>query len=162
VVASRLFEEMRGFLRSEFGVFTEREVRLKMVNRDGLKRMHPGSASEGMAMRGLFSAKKGESYFTIFMLYGLAAIDFQAVAAHEFVHAWQTDHCPPNQSLPLMEGFARWIEYQVYLKMGGRDEATLLESGDDPVYGEGLQRIRQIARDRGYIGLIQFVRTQVS
>lgn len=160
-IANKLFQEMREFLRSEFGVYIDHPIKMQLVNADKLQHIDTGTSTEGKR-RGLFEMKSQNEYYTVYMLYGLTKNAFQAVAAHEYTHAWQSENCPPDQTDLLAEGFARWIEYQIYKKMGDRIETKLLEKENDPVYGKGFKKMREIARKKGYYGLLQYVKTQKS
>lgn len=79
---------------------------------------------------------------------------FQAVAAHELAHAWQSTHSPSTQSLKVVEGFAEWVAYRVLLILGQQPEAARLTRRHD-LYGEGLQYFIELERQRGRQGVIQ-------
>ena len=50
----------------------------------------------------------------------------------------------------------------IYKKIGNAIETSLIEADNDPVYGKGFKKMREIARKKGYYGLIQYVKTQKS
>jgi len=159
--ANRLFKEMREFLKSEFGIYIDHSIELRLVRTDQLEQLGTEKSTKGRR-RGLFECKSQCNYYTIYMLYGLTENAFQAVAAHEYTHAWQSENCPPDQTELLTEGLARWVEYQVYKKIGDFHAAKMIETDNDPVYGKGFKKIREIVRKKGYYGLLQYVKTQKS
>lgn len=79
---------------------------------------------------------------------------FQAVAAHELAHAWQSFHAPPTQPLRIVEGFAEWVSYQILLALGQQAEAERLNRRTD-LYGEGLHYFLALERERGRNGVLQ-------
>ena len=159
--ANRLFKETRNFLKSEFGIYFDHPIKFRLVRTDRLTQLDTENSTKGKR-RGLFESKSQNNYYTIYMLYGLTENAFQAVAAHEYTHAWQSENCPPEQTELLVEGFARWVEYQVYKKIGDVIETSLIEADNDPVYGKGFKMMRGIVKKKGYYGLIQYVKTQKS
>lgn len=160
--ANGYFFEMRNFLLSEFGVVIDIPVKFRFVTTIVLESIPGNRSPPGTILRGLFGRRKDEEFFTIYILKGLTKNEFQAVTAHEYTHAWQTINCPQNQSLLMKEGFACWIQYQVYKKIGDKRGAEDIEKRDDPVYGEGFKKVRQLAKEKGYVGLLQYVKNNVS
>lgn len=82
---------------------------------------------------------------------------FQAVAAHELAHAWQSFYAPSTQSLQLVEGFAEWVAYRVLLALGQQREAARLTRRDD-LYGKGLQYFITLEHQSGQGGVLQRAR----
>jgi hypothetical protein len=79
---------------------------------------------------------------------------FQAVAAHELAHAWQSFHAPSTQPLRIVEGFAEWVSYRILLALGQQAEAERLNRRTD-LYGEGLHYFLALERERGHNGVLQ-------
>lgn len=79
---------------------------------------------------------------------------FQAVAAHELAHAWQSFYSPPAQPPLLVEGFAEWTAYRLLLALGQQREAAHLTRRND-LYGQGLQYFIALEREQGRQGAIQ-------
>jgi hypothetical protein len=79
---------------------------------------------------------------------------FQAVAAHELAHAWQSTHAAEGQALKIVEGFAEWVAYRVLLALGQQREAARLTRRSD-LYGDGLQYFIGLERERGRMGVLQ-------
>lgn len=159
--ANVIFKEMWNFLKSEFGIFIDHPIELKLVTYDKLKQLDTEKSLE-VKRRGLFELKSENKYYTINMLNGLTENTFRVVAAHEFTHGWQSENCPPDQDDLLSEGFAMWIQYQVCKKIGDLILMKRIESDEESVYGKGFQKMREIEIDRGYYGLIQYVKTHKS
>ncbi len=82
---------------------------------------------------------------------------FQAVAAHELAHAWQSFHAPSTQSLQIVEGFAEWVAYRVLLALGQQRDAARLTRRDD-LYGKGLQYFIALEHRSGQQGVLQRAR----
>lgn len=81
---------------------------------------------------------------------------FQAVAAHELAHAWQSFHAPSTQTPQIVEGFAEWVAYRVLLALGQqKDAARLTRRSDNDIYGEGLQYFIALERQSGQQGVIE-------
>jgi hypothetical protein len=160
-IANEYFLEMREFLQSEFGLVIDIPVKFKFVTTVILQNLFGKRTSPGAMVRGLFRYQGGDDFVTIYILYGLTKTEFQAVTAHEYTHVWQKINSPRDQSLMIQEGFACWIEYHVYKKNGDRKGVEKVEKRDDPIYGDGLKKVRQIAKERGYVGLLQDMKTKV-
>ena len=79
---------------------------------------------------------------------------FQAVAAHELAHAWQSTHAAEGQALKIVEGFAEWVAYRVLLALGQQREAARLTRRSD-LYGDGLQYFIGLEREHGRTGVLQ-------
>jgi hypothetical protein len=152
---------MREYLRHEFGIVFSHEVRLEFTGKDRLNSL-VGQPSGEKRTLGLFCRFVPTDEYVIYLLSGLPRTDFQAVTAHEYTHAWQSENCPPDQELILIEGFASWIEYQVYRKFGGMAGAKRIEESEDPIYGKGYREVREIAKEQGFVGLIRYVKTRTA
>jgi hypothetical protein len=79
---------------------------------------------------------------------------FQAVAAHELAHAWQSFYASQTQPLKIVEGFAEWVSYRILLALGQQREAARLTRRSD-LYGEGLHFFMDLERDHGRNRVLQ-------
>lgn len=110
---------------------------------------------------GFYSFSSNQKGFAsrIFVLNGLSYERALAVLCHELTHAWQIDNCPLDQRLVYKEGFAQWVAYKVMLTRGYTDEANILLSSRDAVYGEGLRFMINVEAYYGARGTIDYVKT---
>ena len=100
-----------------------------------------------------FFQRNGETR-AIYIEQLLPRILFQAVAAHELAHAWQSFYAPQTQPLKIVEGFAEWVSYRLLLALGQQREAARLTRRND-LYGEGLHYFIDLEREHGYMGVLQ-------
>lgn len=105
-----------------------------------------------------FSSNEKGSASRIFILNGLSYERALAVISHELTHAWQIDNCPMEQRLVYKEGFAQWVAYKVMLNRGYIDEANILLSSQDAIYGEGLRFMINVEAYYGVNGTIDYVK----
>ncbi|MBZ0257164.1 hypothetical protein K8I31_13945, partial [bacterium] len=80
--------------------------------KEGLSQSSPLTGSE----LGLYRYVGGKA--DVFLLYGIPIEMIYETAAHEYAHAWQTENCPPKQSIELKEGFAQWVAAQLLKQKG--------------------------------------------
>lgn len=92
--------------------------------------------------------------WNIYIEHLLPRAQFQAAAAHELAHAWQSTHAPEKQAPKIVEGFAEWVAYQVLLILGEQREAARITRRSD-LYGEGLQYFIALERQKGRKGVMQ-------
>jgi len=95
--------------------------------------------------------------WNIYIEHFLPRIRFQAVAAHELAHAWQSTHAPETQPPRIVEGFAEWIAYKILLALGEQHEAERLTQRSD-LYGEGLQYFIALESQQGHKAVLQRAR----
>lgn len=105
---------------------------------------------------GLYRRMNGKS--EIFLLYGLPIEMIYETAAHEYAHAWQAEHCPPDQSLELREGFAQWVAAQILRVKGYKMALDKLEARRDNPYGTGYQRMKSVYLRSGRKGVIEYAK----
>ncbi|MEM2636801.1 MAG: hypothetical protein QXL15_00460 [Candidatus Korarchaeota archaeon] len=90
---------------------------------------------------GMF-VKRGD-YQGVYILNGLPKNIAIGTISHEIAHAWENINAPQGLPQWIYEGFAEWIAYKVYIKLGLLDEASdMLARGDD--YGHWLQKMLAI------------------
>ena len=123
--------------------------------RQGLRIASPISGNE----MGIF-IERGDQR-EIVLLYGVPIPLIYETAAHELTHAWQSENCPPDQSLELREGFAQWVAAKILEVKGFTNSLEKLQSRMDNPYGTGYQRMARIERTRGESRVINYVRTAV-
>lgn len=93
------------------------------------------------------------------VLQGLPAPLFQGVTAHELGHVWLTvhgvEHLPPWAE----EGFCEYLSYRFYTDANTSESRAYAErtiKNPDPVYGEGMRRIKALVDKTGFQ---EFLRT---
>ncbi|MBF0564694.1 MAG: protein DA1 [Nitrospirae bacterium] len=152
-----------------------RSVRYEMVDIDGLRRIMGNrfnhSRSQGAmtlteeTMVNVVAGNPGRRVsnpgltrrsIAVYVLYGLSAIRFKCVLAHELTHAWFALHCP-HLPVQVEEGTANLVS-SLMLEMIGNEEARYIlrsmEDDNDPVYGEGYRRARKHYEKEGLTGLL--------
>lgn len=98
----------------------------------------------------------------VLVLYGVTEEQFQAIAAHELMHAWLFlngyDHLPPV----VEEGLCELASY-LWLRDRNSPEAAyhlrLLQHKDDPVYGAGFHAARDALEGHLVTDVLAYVRT---
>lgn len=84
---------------------------------------------------------------------------FCETAAHEIAHDWMEHHFPGVKSDWIREGFAEYVA-SLYNRASGNAAANWrMEANPDPVYGDGYRRIKSIAEEKGFDGLLEYLRT---
>jgi hypothetical protein len=107
--------------------------------------LHLDAGSRGRCF-GLF-LREG-NHRAIFVEEGLPQIVLLEVLAHEYAHAWQSEHCPSDLPLLVQEGFAEWVSYKLLQKWGCRKRLARMLRRDD-IYGRGLRKMLAWERDCG-------------
>ena len=160
--AECLYHDTQLLLMRELALDVAVLPKLHLVERARLIELHqqagvpPDSdASPGPEQQHLLGYfKRVNDDWDIYIEHLLPKTLFQAVAAHELAHAWQSTHTPEGQSLKIVEGFAEWVAYRVLLALGQQREAARLTRRND-LYGEGLQYFIQLEREHGRTGVLQ-------
>jgi hypothetical protein len=165
--AQRLYRETYALLIRELQLEIAALPNLRIVERavlvdlnqqaDTLQGSAPPLGPEQQHLLGFFQRVNEER--TIYIERLLPRTLFQAVAAHELAHAWQSYHAPSTQPPRIIEGFAEWAAYRVLLALGQqRDAARLTRRSNKDVYGEGLQYFIALERQSGRAGVMQRAR----
>lgn len=92
------------------------------------------------------------------ILRGLPSTLFQGVTVHELGHAWLAVHRITGLPRWAEEGFCELLSYRFYVQIDtpeSRYYAAGLERQADPVYGEGLRRVRALAETLGFSSLVE-------
>lgn len=163
--AEQLYRETAGLLHQQLELTIPYLPRLHIVSRDQLSTLHAeqadpltataAPAAEQQHLLGYFQRNNQE--FDIYIEQFLPRALFQAVAAHELAHAWQSVHASQNQSLKILEGFAEWVAYRTLLSRGYQRDAARLTRRND-LYGEGLQYFIALERQQGRQQVLQRAR----
>ena len=160
--AERLYQETCAMLKRELTLDIPVLPELQIVDRAKLAELNAESSVTGNAEAPLgpdsqhllgFFQRNGDDR-AIYIEQVLPRVQFQAVAAHELAHAWQSFYAPQTQSLKIVEGFAEWVSYRILLALGQQREAARLTRRTD-LYGEGLRYFIELERERGRNGVLQ-------
>jgi len=174
--AEQLYRETRALLARELGLQVAVLPKLHLVERAMLIELHqqtgglsinkkspsinrgPTTSSdaplgpEHQHLLGYF--QRFDNDWNIYIEHLLPQTLFQAVAAHELAHAWQSTYAPQEQALKIVEGFAEWVAYRVLLALGQQREAARLTRRSD-LYGDGLQYFIALERQHGRGAVMQ-------
>jgi hypothetical protein len=166
--AEYLYRETRALLARELGLQVAILPKLHLVERATLIELHhqidgpsinrgptgPDApmGPEHQHLLGYF--QRFDNDWNIYIEVLLPQTLFQAVAAHELAHAWQSTYAPQAQSLKIVEGFAEWAAYRALLALGQQREASRLTRRSD-LYGDGLQYFIALERQYGRPAVMQ-------
>lgn len=93
----------------------------------------------------------------IYVLYGLPRLLFRTTIAHEYAHAWQSEHCPLLKDATLREGFAEWVAYHHLNWLGCTRAAQRMLQGNHP-YRPALEHALSLERQTGLAGFLDMIR----
>jgi len=160
--AEHLYRETRALLARELGLQVAVLPKLHLVERAMLSELHHQTGvstspdtplgPEHQHLLGYF--QRFDNDWNIYIEHLLPQTLFQAVAAHELAHAWQSTYAPQEQSLKVVEGFAEWAAYRALLALGQQREAARLTRRSD-LYGDGLQYFIALERQHGRGAVMQ-------
>lgn len=160
--AERLYHEIHTLLKRELALEIAVLPKLHLAERATLVELHQQEGvtassetplgPEQQHLLGFF--RRVDDDWNIYIEQLLPLTLFQAVAAHELAHAWQSTHAAKKQSLKIIEGFAEWVAYRVLLALGQQREAAGLTRRND-LYGDGLQYFVALERQYGREGVVQ-------
>ncbi len=160
--AQQLYEKTRSLLKHELNMDIPLLPELHVVEWEQLAVLHRQNSRSGPAETSVeggpqhllgFFKRVGEKQ-DIYIEQVLPRMLFQAVAAHELAHAWQSINAPLRQPDRIVEGFAEWVAYHVLLALGQQAEAARLTRRND-LYGEGLQYFLHLERESGRAGVLR-------
>jgi len=95
-------------------------------------------------------------YYTIFMLFGLPRIEFEAVLAHELLHVWLHEK-EVELSLASTEGFCNLGSYLIYKNDNthfSSNHIKAMATSEDIVYGKGFREMKVLLEKLGWEKLI--------
>jgi hypothetical protein len=93
----------------------------------------------------------------MYVLYGLPRLLFRTTVAHEYAHAWQSEHCPLLETPTLREGFAEWVAYRHLEMLGCTKAAQRMLQGNHP-YRPALEHVLALEQRLGTTGLLAMIR----
>jgi Peptidase of plants and bacteria len=162
VEAQKLYQKTHALLKRELKLDIPLLPALHIVERAKLTALHRQNSTSGPAETSLeeepqhllgFFRRVGEDQ-NIYIEQVLPSTLFQAVAAHELAHAWQSINAPSQQPPNIVEGFAEWVAYSILLALDHQAEAERLTHRND-LYGVGLQFFIKLEREHGRNGVLQ-------
>lgn len=156
-LAQRLLGTLIGWLRDE-GVTLDRPVRFlaQLVERHDLTDPDPDKPD---ALGRAYTTQRGNEpiRLELMLLRGMPSPMFEGVAVHELGHAWLA--CRDVVALPpwAEEGFCEWISHRWYTGRGtveAGNYARRVETNDNPIYGGGFRRLRELEQRLGFDRII--------
>jgi hypothetical protein len=93
----------------------------------------------------------------IYVLYGLPRLLFRTTVAHEYAHAWQSEHCPLLEDATLREGFAEWVAYHHLNWLGCTRAAQRMLQGNHP-YRPALEHVLHLEQQMGMAAFLDMMR----
>ncbi len=151
-----VYETTLRFFRRQLKLKLKEQPRLKVVD----SRFMQSELGVSLYTWGVYSDIGSEE--TIYMLTGIALDKAHATFAHELTHFWQKRHCPPEQTLELIEGFAEWVAFQLAKHQNLRRAMLAIRRNEAEPYRTGLQKMFQLEAKRGIKGAIKYARTAKS
>ncbi|NDC41785.1 MAG: protein DA1, partial [Chitinophagia bacterium] len=100
--------------------------------------------------------------YTIYMLYGLPLLEFEAVLAHELLHTWLHEH-DVEMSQPEVEGFCNIGAYMLLTNARNKHGEILKQdmvANPDPVYGEGFMKMLRMVQREGWLPFIAYIKAR--
>jgi hypothetical protein len=159
VQAKRVMAEAQSLLSSRFDIRLAWPVLLELFNQDDWT---PGAFYRILhGTLGYYQQQTlGEvSAHAIHVTLGLPRARFKSIVAHEITHAWERETGLLKSDRALREGFARWIEYQVLLAEGERDQAERLPQISTFRRGRAIRTLLEIERKSGPGAVLEYVRS---
>lgn len=129
--------QVRQMLISEFGIAVRLPMTVKLVTGQEMDNLYNG-AYRGAEI-GLY--RRVPSGHEIYIMKDMNEDEVTGTLAHEMTHAWQAEACVPSQDIVVKEGFASWIEYKIYDKIGAYTYSNGIKAKADPVYGVGIKKM---------------------
>jgi hypothetical protein len=78
--------------------------------------------------------------------------------AHEYAHLWQFAENPALSDMMVIEGFAQWVAAKYLLHKREWAAYSKLYAREDPVYGQGFQRVLRIEKRSNMKGVVSYVK----
>lgn len=150
-----VMNQAKQVLLSGFGISLKYPVSGFLVTGKKLDEIYAGEYRG--AETGLYLYRNGRH--EVFIMKDMSFDNCIGTTSHELVHAWQLENCPVNQDRIVKEGFANWVEYKVYQKMGAFTFARSMIEQADPVYGVGMKKMLEWEDKWGDFGLVQKIRS---
>ncbi len=164
--ARRIMEEVAEIL-AQYGLDIDyRDVPITLVDRDEICRRAQDLHADlnGFAYYEQSSVLGGlikTNNFKIYLVDGMPRFYFTATMAHELMHLWLYANAPLEMEPALREGscnYAAWLVMQHYRS----DEYDILKqlqmNNNDPIYGEGLRKVKQFVDKNGMGTWLNYLR----
>lgn len=140
--AQKLYDDVQSIAAQQLGLTLSIPTPLVLVDpaqlRAVLQMIGDAHPPEARPPRGVY-ARKGMKR-GIYVESGLPRVQMIGVIAHELGHAWQTERKPLMNDPLLVEGFAEWVAYKVFLSLGDSAAMSLMTARSD-IYGQGLRQV---------------------
>ncbi len=149
-----LFARTRDLV-ARLGVTVPRDILLKVRPREEVQVHYLSGGGRTISVGGYYQPFDPE---TIWIVAGQSPSATMASMAHELAHAWQSTNSP-LQDRTITEGFARWVEYRLLLRVGEEGRALALAGSPDPDYGAGLRLFLDLDRQGGPTAVLKAART---
>lgn len=164
-LARRKLNEI-GTMLSRIGVVIETDdIEFELVSREELAELldHGVTNEFGLTQykETTFWGSLREREFTIYILSGLPRMHFISTAAHELMHVWCYVNAPEEEEPQLVEGSCNYAALRVLQQV---DDAMAgyvirqIEEESDPIYGDGLRRVKRLVDNRGLEYWLQHLR----
>lgn len=153
VQARRVLEEARRVLRTDFGIEVSEPVVVELISEAEESKLNHRVGC--YLPRALGEAR----IHTVYVRRGLERVRCKAILAHELAHAWERERDILKSEPVLREGFARWVEYKVLVADGAHAEARRLLGIRSWRFGRGLKVLRDLEREKGVRGVLEYVRS---
>lgn len=120
---------------------------------------HHGTGTDAETPRTLGLYVRRGHLRVIYMLHGVPRLIFRTTVAHEFAHAWQTEHCPllSSNNDALREGFAEWVAYHHLRWLGAHKAAQRMLVANHP-YRPYLDYVLSLEQQLGREGVIDYIK----
>jgi len=160
--AQQLYAETVGVVVQNQRLLVSAPVAFRMVDAPTLRQIQargqPSSHDPDSKTLGLY--QRLGKVWAIYVLYGIPRLLFRTVVAHEYAHAWQSEHCP-GLDPELREGSAEWVAYRHLLDIGCTRAARRMLTANHP-YRPALERVLELERSVGAAGLLTYLRQQAA
>jgi len=133
------------------GLKLKHPVKVSLLDSKALDKIYSGPY-QGMEV-GLHGMRDGSHL--ILIIQGETRDSTGGILAHESAHAWEVENCWNLSDQVLSEGFAEWVKYKYYDKIGAYMLMEEMRGVRDPVYGEGLRRMLEWEDRYGVNGVLE-------
>ncbi|WP_298818853.1 TFIIB-type zinc finger domain-containing protein [Chloroflexus sp.] len=147
--ALQIFQQTAAMLVEGMGLQLNIGVAFRLVDAPTMSQLR-GPLPRGQHTLGLY--RRQQHIRVIYVLHGLPKLMFRITAAHEYAHAWQSEHCPLLQNEFLREGHAEWVAYHHLLQLGSRKAAARMLDDHHP-YRQPLRYLLNLEAQLGTAGV---------
>jgi hypothetical protein len=96
--------------------------------------------------------RAGNRKLNVYFLYGMPRMELISTIAHELTHIYQFNHRRFKNDRAFAEGSCNYAAFLVLGRYPGRESSffrAAMQQETDPVYGEGLRRVKRFAEAEG-------------